>query len=493
MYFNDITFNYKRPNFNKTPIKSIAFLGDSLTDDTWSGVAKGAFYPPPNPKNHWTRIISRELCIPSYNFGIAGDSALNIASTASRTDDVIAKKPSHCILMIGGNDIYGGQTPDQIINNIATIVTKLKNANITVILMWCPISPYSLAGSPDSETQWSRLKVMSYKYSEFANSNGLKFIDLTKSILGSNKIQISGGAQHIIGLKTDGTLIGSGYASGNELDIQSLYGINKISAGQGSTLAINGFGAVIALGGNVSNYSAGMTNWYNLIDVKPQGGFAAIGLKENGEVVATNGVGNVSSWSDIIAIAAGAYHSLGLKSDKTVVSIGDNSYKQRDIQNWSNIKQIYAKNNLTAGLKTDGTICVTGDLKQEYCDIVKTWKNVSKVALLQDGVAALHTDGTISIVNDANYDVSNVKNVIDIDCTNFALICLLEDYSTIQIGTIYNTITFVTNLKSGPSYAPRGKFYHPDVVHVNTKGQCIIANYILKELNVLRESDLYQY
>lgn len=181
MYINNLTIGCNKPNQGKTSITSIAFLGDSITDDTWSSVAPGTYYEPPNPVNHWTRIVARELNVQSYNFGIAGDSAVNIATSPTRINDVIAKNPSHCTLAIGGNDIYGGQTPDQIMANINTIVTKLRNAGITVILMWCPISPFG--STVDGNTQDARLVEMATRYNTYAVANNLKFIDLTKSTL----------------------------------------------------------------------------------------------------------------------------------------------------------------------------------------------------------------------------------------------------------------------------------------------------------------------
>ena len=61
------------------------------------------------------------------------------------------------------------------------------------------------------------------------------------------------------------------------------------------------------------------------------GGSHTVGLKSNGTVVATgnNNYGRyygrceVSSWKNVVAIAAGGYHTVGLKSDGTVVATGD--------------------------------------------------------------------------------------------------------------------------------------------------------------------------
>lgn len=47
---------------------------------------------------------------------------------------------------------------------------------------------------------------------------------------------------------------------------------------------------------------------------------------------------NVGEWCDIVAISAGAVHSIGLKTDGTVVAAGDNKYNQCNVSNWHNVK-----------------------------------------------------------------------------------------------------------------------------------------------------------
>jgi hypothetical protein len=48
---------------------------------------------------------------------------------------------------------------------------------------------------------------------------------------------------------------------------------------------------------------------------------------------------NVSSWTDITAIAAGYWHTVGLKEDGRVVAVGYNDYGQLNTFDWSNVRQ----------------------------------------------------------------------------------------------------------------------------------------------------------
>ena len=67
-----------------------------------------------------------------------------------------------------------------------------------------------------------------------------------------------------------------------------------------------------------------------------------LGLKSDGTVMAVGdnkyGQCNVSGWCDIVAIAAGCAHTIGLKSDGTVVAVGDNEYGQCNVRDWVDIQ-----------------------------------------------------------------------------------------------------------------------------------------------------------
>ena len=65
-------------------------------------------------------------------------------------------------------------------------------------------------------------------------------------------------------------------------------------------------------------------------------------------------------WSDIIKIYAGRKHIAGLKSDGTVVAVGNNDYGQCDVKSWSNIIDIIAIYDHTIGITKDGRYFLAG-------------------------------------------------------------------------------------------------------------------------------------
>ena len=46
---------------------------------------------------------------------------------------------------------------------------------------------------------------------------------------------------------------------------------------------------------------------------------------------------DVSEWTDIVAVAAGGWHTLGLKADGSIVAAGRNENGQCEILGWDNM------------------------------------------------------------------------------------------------------------------------------------------------------------
>ena len=84
---------------------------------------------------------------------------------------------------------------------------------------------------------------------------------------------------------------------------------------------------------------------------------------------------DVSGWRDIVAVAAGCYHTVGLRADGTVVAVGDNRAGQCDLSGWRDIVAVAAGDHHTVGLKADGTVVAVGYNEDGRCD-VSGWANI---------------------------------------------------------------------------------------------------------------------
>ena len=92
---------------------------------------------------------------------------------------------------------------------------------------------------------------------------------------------------------------------------------------------------------------------------------------------------NVSEWKNIVAISAGDDHTVGLKSDGTVVAVGSNNSGKCRVEDWQNIVAISAAGNQTVGLRADGTVVAVGDARAGLWD-ANGWRNIK----LPEGISA---------------------------------------------------------------------------------------------------------
>jgi hypothetical protein len=94
---------------------------------------------------------------------------------------------------------------------------------------------------------------------------------------------------------------------------------------------------------------------------------------------------NVSSWANIKAIAAGAFHTVGLKEDGTVVAVGYNGFGQLNVSTWANIKAIAAGASHTIGLKEDGTVVAVGDNGRGQLNVSSLFTNIMPMCETAEG------------------------------------------------------------------------------------------------------------
>jgi len=131
------------------------------------------------------------------------------------------------------------------------------------------------------------------------------------------------------------------------------------------------------------------------------GAFHTVGLKADGTVVAVgyNEYGQcvVAGWTDIIQVLAGRYHTVGLKADGTVVTMGWNEYGQLNFGGWMDIIQVAGSFLHTVGLTADGTVVAVGYNEYRQCN-VGGWKDIVQVAAGCRHTVGLRSDGTVVAV-----------------------------------------------------------------------------------------------
>ena len=142
-----------------------------------------------------------------------------------------------------------------------------------------------------------------------------------------------------------------------------------------------------------------------------------VGLKSDGTVVAAGdgraGQCDVSNWSGIIAVSANFDYTIGLKADGTVVATGKSNNWRDDISSWNDIVAISAGQNHAVGLRIDGTVIAAGDNDYGQCD-VSDWRNIVAISAGKNYTVGLKANGMVIATGNNDDNQCNVSDWSDI-------------------------------------------------------------------------------
>ena len=223
-----------------------------------------------------------------------------------------------------------------------------------------------------------------------------------------------------------------------------------------------------------------------------------VGLKSDGTVVAVGsiyGECDVEEWTDIVAISAGDSHTIGLKSDGTVVAVGSSIYDACDVEEWTDIVAISAGYHHTVGLKSDGTVVAIGENTAHQCE-VSGWTDIVAISAGYGHTVGLKSDGTVVATEffpyrtgyDVPYygqcDVEKWKDIVAISAGYDHTVGLKSDGTVVAVGSsIYGQCDVekwkdIVAISAGDDYTV-GLKSNGTVVAVgsNSFGQCDVLDW----------------
>ena len=263
-----------------------------------------------------------------------------------------------------------------------------------------------------------------------------------------NIVAITTSGFHTVGLKSDGTVAAVGNNYDGECDVTEWKDIVAIAVEFKYTVGLKADGTVVAVGRKDDDGQAqfNVSDWRRITAIAA-GRYHTVGLRSDGTVTArmitgtffilsddkkTNhdvGQCNVSDWTDIIAIAANNSHTVGLRSDGTVVAVGDNSSGQCNVSDWTDVAEIAADKYTTYGLTKDGTLLIAGKYS-----VNPAWKQVvsfsTKGHFSDQVLVALKSDATVVGESKDSCLVSGVsdwESIISVTAGKFFTYGLRED------------------------------------------------------------------
>lgn len=172
--------------------------------------------------------------------------------------------------------------------------------------------------------------------------------------------------------------------------------------------------------------------WYHTVGLKSDGTCLSVGRDWEDEC-------KVTEWTDIVAIAAGFYSTIGVKSDGTCIAAGDNGEGQGNVTEWTGIVQVDNAREFTVGLKSDGTCVATGVNNDGQCDVTE-WTGITQIACGEYHTVGLKSDGTCVATGDNSYDQCEITGWTDISyvaCGWYNTVGVKSDGTCVYTGTNY--------------------------------------------------------
>ena len=251
--------------------------------------------------------------------------------------------------------------------------------------------------------------------------------DHYEKLIGSwNDVSQICGDGNLIGLKTDGTVVGT--------DCHSLFGlgledprwnnIKMISTNGVHIVGLKNDGTVVTVcrssNSDAKTVSYYVEEWSDIVSIETLKPFIVVGLKSDGTVLAAGNimkVGQCESWRNINSIFNAGACIVGLNDEGKPFTTGEKHY---DIEDWNGIVDVVASHNIIAGLRKDGTVLIsdTRILEHEELD-VSNWTDIVALSLYDDGnrearIVGLKKDGTVVISGINNKGQCNVRDWKDI-------------------------------------------------------------------------------
>lgn len=236
----------------------------------------------------------------------------------------------------------------------------------------------------------------------------------------SGVVDIAAGDSHLVVLYENGTVDAIGRWGQGQCNVKEWSDIRDVFAGIFCSVGICEDGTV-KLAGQSPYARFDASEWTNIVQVDASDHFL-VGLRTDGTVVYAGGNGHeesadpelrerksnaeeIAGWTDIIAVASGDYHTIGLRADGTVVSTTPESNEfpgACDVSGWTDIVSIAAGSGFSVGLRSDGTVVVAGEYKNPDRIVAKgelrdaeSWTDIIQISATYNQIVGLRKDGQL--------------------------------------------------------------------------------------------------
>ena len=207
---------------------------------------------------------------------------------------------------------------------------------------------------------------------------------------------------HAVGLKTDGTVVASGYNSYGQCNVNNWNDIISVNCSLFHTVGIKKDRTVVACGDN-SDGKCNVADWKDVKKIICDSDYT-IGICNNGSVLYAGSKNafsdDIVKWEDIKDIVTCSdYLVVGLKKDGTLIFSGS-QYEDQNYGELNNLVSVALAGYLVVGLDNKGKIHVTGnnpvnDFSSYNAREYETWEDVLTLISFNNGFIALQKNGEL--------------------------------------------------------------------------------------------------
>jgi len=102
---------------------------------------------------------------------------------------------------------------------------------------------------------------------------------------------------------------------------------------------------------------------------------------------------DIAHWYDIVAVAAGDAHTLGLRADGVVLAAGSNAHDECDVSHFSDVVAIFAFGNNSAIVMKNGSAASVGRSKLNLSEFT----DIESISPYPEGIIGVKRNGTATI------------------------------------------------------------------------------------------------
>jgi len=211
--------------------------------------------------------------------------------------------------------------------------------------------------------------------------------------------------------------------------------INRLSVSEYTVVYIDDYSGVNGSGSNANGELSNLTS-SAAIKVCEGEGFTII-LNEDGTLSCAGLISRyakeISEWKNIVDIAAGSHHVLGVDSNGRVHCTGDNSSGACDVNDFRNVEKVYATAKGSIVLNTDGFLSYAGNFIGSGS--LRDYNGIKDIASSESILAILCSDQTIDVYtrNGSNYlEAEGWNEIVDVACGD-GFVAGLDRYGKVHI------------------------------------------------------------